>query len=54
MTITQRIGTIKNSDEIIVLDNGKIESKGNYKYLSKHSKVFKEFIKTQEKGEENA
>ena len=54
VTITQRIGTIKNSDEIIVLDNGKIESKGNYKYLSKHSKVFKEFIKTQEKGEENA
>lgn len=51
--VTQRIGTIKNSDEIIVLEDGKIEGIGNYKYLSKNSKVFKEFIKTQEKEEEN-
>ena len=51
--VTQRIGTIKNSDEIIVLEDGKIEGIGDYKYLSKNSKVFKEFIKTQEKEEEN-
>ena len=46
--ITQRVGTIKNSDMIIVIDEGKIESIGKYEELSKTSKVFKEFIDSQE------
>ncbi len=46
--ITQRVGTIKNSDKIIVIDEGKIESIGKYEELSKTSKVFKEFIDSQE------
>ncbi len=45
--VTQRVGTIKDSDNIIVLDEGKIESVGNYEYLEKNSKVFKEFILSQ-------
>ena len=47
--ITQRVGTIKESDKIIVLDEGKIESIGNYKELEKNSKIFKEFIDSQKR-----
>ena len=42
--ITQRVGTIKNSDRIIVINEGQIDSIGTYKELSKSSNVFKEFI----------
>ncbi len=47
--VTQRVGTIKDSDNIIVIDEGKIESIGDYKYLENNSKVFKEFISSQKK-----
>ena len=47
--VTQRVGTIKDSDNIIVIDEGKIESMGTYDYLEKNSKVFKEFISSQKK-----
>ncbi len=47
--VTQRVGTIKDSDNIIVIDEGKIESIGNYKCLEKSSKVFKEFISSQKR-----
>lgn len=47
--VTQRVGTIKDSDNIIVIDEGKIESIGNYKYLEENSKVFKEFIDSQQR-----
>lgn len=45
--VTQRVGTIKDSDKIIVIDEGKVESIGTYDELSKNSKVFKEFIESQ-------
>lgn len=47
--ITQRVGTIKNSDKIIVVDEGKIESIGTYEELEKKSIVFKEFIESQKR-----
>ena len=47
--ITQRVGTIKDADKIIVIDEGKIESIGSYYELSKNSKVFKEFIDSQKR-----
>ena len=50
--VTQRIGTIKDCDKIIVIDEGKIESIGNYKELSKSSEVFKEFASSQQRGGE--
>ncbi len=45
--VTQRVGTIKDADNIIIIDEGKVESIGTYKDLSKTSKVFKEFISSQ-------
>ena len=47
--VTQRVGTIKDADKIIVIDEGKIESIGNYETLEKSSKVFKEFIDSQKR-----
>ena len=47
--ITQRVNTIKNSDKIIVINEGKIDGVGTYKELSKSSVVFKEFIDSQKR-----
>lgn len=47
--VTQRVGTIKEADKIIVIDEGRIESIGNYETLENSSKVFKEFIDSQKR-----
>lgn len=47
--ITQRVGTIKNLDKIIVINEGKVEGIGTYKELEKSSEVFKEFIDSQKR-----
>lgn len=47
--ITQRVGTIKNSDKIIVINEGQIDAVGTYKELQKSSKVFREFIDSQKR-----
>ena len=47
--ISQRVSTIEDASNIIVLDEGKIENSGTYKELKIKSKVFKEFIKSQRK-----
>lgn len=47
--VTQRVGTIRESDKIIVIDEGKIENIGTYEELEKNSKVFKEFIDSQKR-----
>ena len=47
--VTQRVGTIKDADKIIVIDEGKVESTGNYDTLEKTSKVFKEFVDSQKR-----
>ena len=45
--ITQRVGTIKECDNIIVIDEGKIDSIGTYNELINSSNVFKEFTSSQ-------
>lgn len=45
--ITQRVSTIKNCDQIIVIDEGKIDSIGSYDELLKNSEIFKEFSTSQ-------
>lgn len=47
--ITQRVNTIKNSDKIIVINEGMIDGIGTYKELVKSSKVFNEFIDSQKR-----
>lgn len=47
--ITQRVGTIKDCDRIIVIEEGKIDDIGTYDELQKHSTIFKEFIDSQKR-----
>lgn len=49
--VTQRIGTIKNIKNIIVLNEGKVESIGSYDELLKTSKTFKDFSDLQERND---
>lgn len=51
--VAQRISTIMNSDNIIVLNNGEIESMGTHEELLKNSKVYKEIYNSQLGGIEN-
>ncbi len=47
LIVAQRIGTIMNADEIIVLENGKIIGKGTHKELMDKCKVYKEIALSQ-------
>ena len=50
--VAQRIGTIINADNIIVLDNGKMVGVGTHKQLLKKCKVYKEIALSQLSKEE--
>lgn len=45
--VAQRISSILNADQIIVLDNGKVVSKGTHESLLKSSKVYREIAESQ-------
>lgn len=51
--VAQRISTIMNADNIIVLNNGEIESMSTHEELLKNSKVYKEIYNSQLGGIEN-
>ncbi|WP_027400210.1 ABC transporter ATP-binding protein [Anaerovorax odorimutans] len=50
--VTQRISTIKNAEQIIVLDNGKMVGKGKHSELMKNCQVYKEIALSQLDEEE--
>ncbi|MBQ8451800.1 MAG: ABC transporter ATP-binding protein [Clostridia bacterium] len=52
LIVAQRIGTIKNADKIIVLENGRIVGEGNHKELMKTCAVYKEIALSQLTKEE--
>ena len=54
LIVAQRIGTIINADEIIVLDEGKIVGRGKHKDLLNNCKVYKEIAMSQLSEEELA
>lgn len=47
LIVAQRIGTIKNADQIIVLDKGKIAGVGKHHELLKNCKVYREIAQSQ-------
>ena len=50
--IAHKLGTIRNADNIIVLNNGSIESSGRHEELMKKSEIYKRFILQREKAAE--
>ncbi|MGN0522082.1 MAG: ABC transporter ATP-binding protein [Eubacterium sp.] len=48
--IAQRISSVKDADEIIVLDEGKINGIGNHDELMQSCEIYQEICKTQQKG----
>lgn len=50
--VAQRVGTVMNADQIIVLDEGKVVGIGKHKDLYKNCKVYKEIALSQLKEEE--
>ena len=54
LVVAQRIGTIMNADQIIVLDEGKIVGKGTHRELLRDCAVYKEIAMSQLSEEELA
>jgi ATP-binding cassette subfamily B multidrug efflux pump len=52
LIVTQRVGTIMNSDQIIVLDHGEIAGIGTHKDLMKTCEVYREIAESQLSKEE--
>lgn len=52
LVVAQRISTIKDAEQIIVLDGGKIVGRGTHKELLKDCEVYREIVKSQESEEE--
>lgn len=50
--VAQRIGTIRNADQIMVIDNGQVVGLGTHKELLNKCKVYKEIALSQLKEEE--
>lgn len=47
LVVAQRVNTIKNADQIVVLDEGKIVGKGTHVELLQKCKVYKDIVKSQ-------
>ena len=52
LIVAQRIGTIKNADKIIVLDNGTMVGEGTHDELMESCKIYKEIALSQLSKEE--
>ena len=52
LIVAQRVGTIRNADQIIVLDEGKIVGKGTHEELLKNCPVYYEIASSQMTKEE--
>ena len=47
IVIAQRISSIEDADQIIVLDNGEINAIGNHDYLLKNNEIYREVYQSQ-------
>ena len=47
LIVAQRVNTIKDADQIVVLDNGKVVGKGTHFELLRKCKAYKEIVKSQ-------
>ena len=47
LIVAQRVSTIKDAEQIVVLDNGRVVGKGTHLELLKNCKVYQEIVKSQ-------
>ena len=47
LIVSQRISTIMDADEIIVLDEGEIIDKGSHDYLNENCNIYREIVSSQ-------
>ena len=47
LVVAQRVNTIKDADQIVVLNDGKIVGKGSHKELLKKCSIYKDIVKSQ-------
>ena len=47
LIVAQRVSTIKDADQIVVLDNGKMAGRGTHKELLKDCEVYRSIVKSQ-------
>lgn len=52
LIIAQRINTVVDADEILVLDNGEIVGQGTHEELKETNKVYQEIIESQMRGDD--
>jgi len=52
LIVAQRINTVLNAEQILVLDNGKIVGKGTHKELLKNCQVYRDIAESQLSKEE--
>ena len=52
--VSQRAATVKNADQILVLDDGKLVGKGTHEELLKNCNVYKEICMSQFSSQEVA
>lgn len=50
--IAQRVNTVVNADQILVLENGSIAGQGTHKELLENNEVYRDIVESQMKGDE--
>ncbi len=49
--IAQRVASVQDADQIVVLDNGRVSDVGNHEELMRTSAIYREVYESQQKGE---
>ena len=52
LIVTQRVSTIKNAEQIVVLDDGEVVGKGTHEQLMESCQTYREMVSSQLSGEE--
>ena len=52
LIVAQRVSTIKDADQIVVLDSGKMVGKGTHEELLRRCEVYRSIVKSQFSDEE--